>query len=227
MLVECHPHADPDVWLLENPGFVSGGNLRWWRDQLCPLELQAEARGEGDAYDLMTAPAANVEPGADGLLFLPCMQGAMAPEWDGAARGVFFGLTLAHTRAHMTRALLEGSAFALRDILEAMRGAGLDVRRLTMVGGGAKGALWRQIKADVTGLPVRLPESVETTAGGAAILAAVGAGLYPDVAGAVGAFVRYRPEEHQPDPERMQAYDEAYRRYRELYFALKPVFHLA
>jgi xylulokinase len=226
MLVECHPHADPDVWLLENPGFVSGGNLRWWRDQLCPLEVAAEARGEGDAYDLMTGPAADVAPGADGLLFLPCMQGAMAPEWDGAARGVFFGLTLAHTRAHMTRALLEGSAYALRDILEAMRGAGLDVRRLTMVGGGAKGALWRQIKADVTGLPVRVPESVETTAGGAAILAAVGAGLYPDVAGAVGAFVRYRPEQHEPDAERTQAYEEAYRRYRELYFALKPVFHL-
>src|SRR5205823_2856065 len=117
MLVECHPHADPDAWLLENPGFVSGGNLRWWRDQLCPLEREAEARGEGDAYDLMTGPAAEVPPGADGLLFLPCMQGAMAPEWNGAARGVFFGLTLAHTRAHMTRALLEGSAFALRDIL--------------------------------------------------------------------------------------------------------------
>ena len=88
----------------------------------------------------------------------PCMQGAMAPEWNGAARGVFYGLTLAHTRDHMTRAILEGSAFALRDILEAMGNAGLDVRRLTIVGGGAKGPLWRQIKADVTGLPVRVPD---------------------------------------------------------------------
>lgn len=144
MLVECHPHADPDVWLLENPGFVSGGGLRWWRDQFSPLERDAEARGEGDAYDLVTGPAADVSPGAEGLVFLPCMQGAMAPEWNGAARGVFYGLTLAHTRAHMTRALLEGSAYALRDILEAMRNAGLEVRRLTIVGGGAKGALWRQ-----------------------------------------------------------------------------------
>ena len=227
MLVECHPHADPDAWLLENPGFVSGGNLRWWRDQLCPLEREAEARGEGDAYDLMTGPAAEVPPGADGLLFLPCMQGAMAPEWNGAARGVFFGLTLAHTRAHMTRALLEGSAFALRDILEAMRGAGLDVRRLTIVGGGAKGALWRQIKADVTGLPVRVPLDVETTAAGAAILAAVGSGVHPGIAEAVDAFVAYRPEEHVPDPERSEAYTAAYRRYRELYFALKPVFERA
>lgn len=89
MLVECHPHADPDSWLLENPGFVSGGNLRWWRDQFCPVEQDAEKRGEGDSYDAMTAPAAEVAPGSEGLVFLPCMQGAMAPEWNGAARGVF------------------------------------------------------------------------------------------------------------------------------------------
>ncbi len=215
MLVECHPHGDPDSWLLENPGFVSGGNLRWWRDQF--FSGAAE-------YNAITGPASAVPPGAEGLLFLPCMQGAMAPEWNGAARGVFYGLTLAHTRAHLTRALLEGSAFALRDILEAMKGAGLDVRRLTIVGGGAKGALWRQIKADVTGLPVRVPQNVETTATGAAILAAVGSGLFPDVAAAVRAFVAYAPEEHVPDPEQSAAYETAYRRYREVYYALKPVF---
>jgi xylulokinase len=152
------------------------------------------------------------------------MQGAMAPEWNGAARGAFSGLTLAHTRDHMTRAILEGSAFALRDILEAMRGAGLDVRRLTIVGGGAKGPLWRQIKADVTGLPVRVPTSVETTATGAAILAAVGSGVHASVADAVQAFVSYRSEEHQPDAGVRDAYDDAYGRYREVYFALKPVF---
>ena len=215
MLVECHPHGDPDSWLLENPGFVSGGNLRWWRDQLCSPD---------DQYDDITAPAAGLAPGAEGLIFLPCMQGAMAPEWNGAARGVFYGLSLAHTKAHMTRALLEGSAFALRDILEAMTNAGLDVRRLTIVGGGAKSALWRQIKADVTGLPVRVPENIETTATGAAILAAVGSGVLPDVAAAVSAFVRYRPEEHLPDPEQGAIYDDAYRRYRDVYYALKPVF---
>jgi len=224
MLVECHPHGDPDTWLLENPGFVSGGNLRWWRDQFCPVEREGESRGEGDAYDLLSGPAAGVAPGSDGALFLPCMQGAMAPEWNGAARGVFYGLTLAHTKGHLTRALLEGSAFALRDILEAMKAAGLEVRRLTIVGGGAKGALWRQIKADVTGLPVRVPQNVETTATGAAILAAVGSGALPDVASAATAFVQYRPEEHVPNAENVDAYDEAYRRYRDVYFALKPVF---
>jgi xylulokinase len=224
MLVECHPHADPDAWLLENPGFVSGGNLRWWRDQFAPIERDAEAVGLGDAYDFLSTEAGHVEPGAEGLVFLPCMQGAMAPEWNGAARGVFYGLTLAHTRDHMTRAILEGSAFALRDILTAMTDAGLDVRRLTIVGGGAKGPLWRQIKADVTGLPVRVPVSVETTATGAAILAAVGSGVHASIADAVEAFVAYRPEVHEPDPDARAAYDEAYARYRRVYDALRPVF---
>jgi xylulokinase len=224
MLVECHPHADPDAWLLENPGFVSGGNLRWWRDQFAPIERGAEAEGLGDAYDLLSKEAERIPPGAEGLVFLPCMQGAMAPEWNGAARGVFYGLTLAHSRAHMTRAILEGSAFALRDILEAMVAAGLEVNRLTIVGGGAKGPLWRRIKADVTGLPVRVPTSVETTATGAAILAAVACGLHGNVADAVKAFVAYRPEQHEPDDDTRTAYDEAYRRYRGVYAALRPVF---
>ncbi|HUF59304.1 MAG TPA: FGGY-family carbohydrate kinase, partial [Actinomycetota bacterium] len=224
MLVECHPHADPDAWLLENPGFVSGGNLRWWRDQFAHEERRNEEKGLGDAYDQLSEEASRIPAGSDGLVFLPAMQGAMAPEWNGAARGVFYGLTLAHTRDHMTRAILEGSAFALRDILEAMETAGLGVRRLTIVGGGAKGPLWRQIKADVTGLPVRVPESVETTATGAAILAAVGSGVHASVAEAVDAFVAFRPEEHEPDPAAREVYDEAYRRYRALYFALVPVF---
>jgi xylulokinase len=224
MLVECHPHADPGGWLLENPGFVSGGGLRWWRDEFGIPEKEAEAHGAGDAYELLTQTAARVPPGSDGLVFLPCLQGAMAPEWNGAARGVFYGLTLAHTRAHLLRALLEGSAFALRDILEAMRGAGLGVRRITIVGGGAKGSLWRQIKADVTGLPVRVPRNVETTAAGAAILAAVGSGERPGIGQAVKSFVTFEPDEHQPDPACRDAYEEAYRLYRDVYFALKPVF---
>src|SRR5207247_2187086 len=169
----------PDSWLLENPGFGSGGNLRWWRDHFF---------GPDSEYDAICRPAADVAPGAEGLVFLPCLQGAMAPEWNGAARGVFYGLSLAHTRAHLLRALLEGSAFALRDILEAMRGAGLGVQRITIVGGGAKGPLWRQIKADVTGLPVRVPTNVDTTAAGAATLATVGSGACPNRHEPVGAL---------------------------------------
>ena len=224
MLVECHPHADPEAWLLENPGFVSGGNLRWFRDELGAPERAAEAAGGADAYETLGRAASDVAPGSDGLVFLPCMQGAMAPEWNGAARGVFFGLTLAHTRAHLFRAVLEGSAYALRDILGAMNGCGLEPRRLTMVGGGAKGALWRSIKADVTGLPVRRTEDPETTAAGAALLATVGVGLHPTCAEAAARFVRHAPDEDEPDAARRERYDEAYALYRDLYAACRPLF---
>nr|MBA2599329.1 hypothetical protein [Actinomycetota bacterium] len=227
MLVECHPHADPDAWLLENPGFVSGGNLRWWRDQFAPLERAAEAEGKGDAYELLSVEARRVPAGAGGVIFLPCMQGAMAPEWNGAARGTFYGLTLAHTRAHMTKAMLEGSAFALRDILQAMSDAGLEPSRLTIVGGGAKSELWSQIKADVTGLTVRTPASVETTATGAAMLAAVAAGIARDVAEATTMFVSYRPEGYEPDDANRAAYEDAYALYRQVYGSLRNVFALS
>jgi sugar (pentulose or hexulose) kinase len=105
-----------------------------------------------------------------------------------------------------------------------MSGAGLDVRRLTIVGGGAKGALWSQIKADVTGLPVRIPTNVETTATGAAMLAGVASGLFSTVAEAASKFVSFRPDEFTPDPDRRAAYDEAYGLYRNLYWSLKGVF---
>jgi xylulokinase len=210
-LVECHPHALPNCWLLENPGFVSGGNLRWWRDHFSL---------PGTDYDALTADAAEVPPGADGVVFLPCMQGAMAPEWNEFARGAFLGLTLAHTRGHLTRAMLEGSAFALRDIVTALRNAGLAVRRITAVGGGARSAVWRQIKADVTGLPVRVPLDVETTATGAAVLAVIAAGLDTEAAEVAERFVDYEPEEHEPDPARARQYDTIYAGYRESYDAL-------
>ena len=126
---------------------------------------------------------------------------------------------------HMTRAILEGSAFALRDILDAMKNTGLEVARLTIVGGGAKGPLWRQIKADVTGLPVRVPSSIETTATGAAILAAVASGVRDSIVDAVDAFVSYRPDVHEPDPATRDLYEDAYGRYRSVYDALRPVFN--
>lgn len=210
-LVECHPHAIAQLWLLENPGFVSGGNLRWWRDHFSP---------PGTDYDSLTADAAEIPPGADGVVFLPCMQGAMAPEWNEHARGAFLGLTLAHSRGHLTRAMLEGSAFALRDVVTALRSAGLAARRITAVGGGARSSLWRQIKADVTGLPVRVPLDVETTAAGAAVLAVIAAGIESDAAAVAERFVDYEPEEHEPDPARMEDYDTLYAGYRNSYDAL-------
>ena len=215
-LVETHCHADPDLWLLENPGFVSGGNYRWFRDQFA----------KGENYAALDAEAARIPPGAEGLTFLPSLMGAMAPTWNESARGTFAGFTLAHTRGHFVRALLEGSAYAVRDITTQMQIAGIELRELRVVGGGAKSRLWNQIKADVTGLQVNVPEITETTALGAAFLALVGIGAYASLSEASEHIVKIR-ECLDPDPAAQSIYAEAYERYRQTYFATLPVFEEA
>ena len=215
-LVETHCHADPDLWLLENPGFVSGGNYRWFRDQF--------ARGE--TYATLDSEATRIPPGAEGLTFLPSLMGALAPTWNEAARGTFAGFTLAHTRGHFIRAILEGSAYAVHDITSQLETAGMELSELRVVGGGAKGRLWNQIKADVTGLPVTVPQITETTALGAAFLALVGIGAYSTLSEASEHIVHIR-EQYDPDPSTQSIYAEAYARYRQTYFALLPVFEEA
>ena len=158
---------------------MSGGAYRWFRDHLGREELDRAGEERVDVYELLNELAAQAPAGSEGAIWLPCLMGAMAPEWNADARAVWYGLTPAHTRAHLLRALLEGSAYALRDILGAMRATGLEPREIVCVAGGARSQLWRQIRADVTGLPVAAAADVETTARGAAMLAAAGAGRVP------------------------------------------------
>ena len=212
-LVETHCHADPDLWLLENPGFVSGGNYRWLRDQFA----------KGESYSALDTEAARIPPGSEGMTFLPSLMGAMAPTWSEAARGTFAGFTLAHTRGHFTRSLLEGSAYAVRDITSQMQAIGVDLRELRVVSGGAKSRLWNQIKADVTGLQVNVPEITETTALGAAFLALVGIGSYSSLSEVSEHIVKIR-ECIDPDTVAQSIYQESYEQYRQTYFALLPVF---
>lgn len=225
-LVETHGHADPDAWLLENPGFVSGANYSWFRDHFGQQEKMLAQSVGMSPFEFLNPQAAAVPPGSEGLVFLPCMMGAMTPEWNADARGVFYGLTMAHSRGHVLRAILEGSAYGLHDIVQQMEESGLGVEEIRVVAGGAKGELWRQIKADVTGKTVALPETVETTSFGAALLAAVGAGFFPDVRTAAEKTVRI-VERRQPIPENQEIYQKTYEIYRSVYFALKETFQLS
>ncbi|MGQ9594239.1 MAG: xylulokinase [Anaerolineae bacterium] len=215
-LVETHCHAHPERWLLENPGFVSGGNYRWFRDHFY---------GPGVSYEVLNREAEAVAPGAEGVIFLPCMMGAMAPEWNNKARGVFYGLTLAHGRGHLTRAILEGAAYALRSIVESMRGAGCETSEIRAVGGGARSRLMRQVRADVTGLPVVTVSTVETAALGAALLAAVGCGLGNDLQEVAGRTVRVA-ECVEPNPKNRALYDQAYSVFLRVYESLRECFAL-
>ena len=215
-LVETHGHASPEHWLLENPGFVSGGNFRWYRDNFCSMgEIRL-------SYDKLTREAESIMPGSGSLIFLPTMMGAMAPEWNSRARGNIYGLSLNSTREHVTRAILEGSAYGIRDIIEALKKMGFSFSKIRVMGGGSKSRLWNQIKADVLDLSVETLYTSETTSVGAAMIGAVAAGAFPNLEAAIKSTVRVK-EIIEPQDER-QAYDKLYRLYRELYFSLRPLF---
>jgi len=225
-LVETHCHADPDLWLLENPGFVSGANYRWFRDQFSADELNRSVQEKVNAYTLLDAQAETIPPGSEGLIMLPCLMGAVAPTWNALARGTFMGFTLAHEHAHFSRAILEASAYAIRDITDQMMDMSLSLHEIRTVGGGARSTLWRQIKADVTGLPVSITNTTETTALGAGILALAGSGLMNSLSEAVSATTHVI-ETREPNAQIHALYEEYYQLYRSTYFSLLPVFEQA
>ena len=207
-------HAMPDRWHLMGVMLSAAGSLRWYRDALAP----------GVAFEELVEEAAQAPPGSDGLLFLPYLTGERTPYPDPLARGAFVGLTVHHGRAHLTRAVLEGVAFGLRDSLELMLAAGLPhPTEIRATGGGIRSALWRQILADVLGAAIVTTTGAEGAAQGAATLAAVGAGWFDTVQDACRALVR--TGETTPPSEAAGAYTHAYARYRGLYPALAATFH--
>lgn len=215
-------HAVPGTWHLMGVMLSAGGSFRWYRDALGDLErIRAEESGQ-DAYDLLIEAAAEVPPGCEGLLFLPYLSGERTPYPDPNARGVFFGLTLRHGKAHLTRAVLEGVTYGLRDSLELMRALGLSIEQVRASGGGARSSLWRQILADVFDTEIVTVNVTEGAAYGAALLAGVGAGVYDSVAEACDMVIRMTGRT-QPGPA-VLIYEDYYPRYRALYPALAPEF---
>jgi xylulokinase len=209
-------HAVPGTWHLMGVMLSAAGSLRWYRDTLAP-EVE---------FDALVKPAGEVPPGSDGLLFLPYLTGERTPYPDPLARGAFVGLTVRHTRAHLTRSVLEGVAFGLRDSFELMKEAGLAaITQVRITGGGARSALWRQILADVLNSELITVNTVEGAAYGAALLAATGTGTFADVPSACAAVI-HATGSTVPGPA-TEDYEAAYPLYRALYPALRETFHAA
>lgn len=208
-------HAVPNRWHLMGVMLSAAGSLQWYRDALCP----------NVSFDELVTEAARVPAGSDGLLFLPYLCGERTPHPDPLARGAWIGLTNRHTRGHLTRAVLEGVAFGLKDIFALMLEVGMrDVHQVRVSGGGAKSMLWRQILADVLDSE---PVTVNTTEGaayGAALLAGVAAGVWSDVDTACAQTIRVS-ERISPDLANVSGYAEMYRQYQSLYPTLRPVSH--
>lgn len=210
-------HAAPQMWYVLGAILSAGLSLRWLR-QVTGLA------GAADAYAILSAEAAVIPPGADGLLFLPYLSGERTPHMDPLARGGFIGLSSYHNRGHLARAVMEGVALALRQTLEISLGLGGQVERVIAAGGGAESAVWRQIQADIFGLPLQQALLAEQASVGAALLAGVGVGVYPDLAAACRQVVHYGPVT-EPNPAYQARYDELYARFVALYPRLREDFH--
>lgn len=214
-------HAIPDKWDLEGGAFATGACLRWWRDVFGALEQKAANTLGLDVYDLMTMEASKAPPGCKGYLFFPFLNGQVTPTYENQARGGSIGLTLAHDRATMIRSVLEGTAYELRMVLEALEkvlGRKFDTLRLT--GGGAKSTLWCQIQADVFGKAVETLEVSECTALGAAILGAVSAGAFSTLEEAIKTLVHPK-QIIEPGLENNEIYNTLFSIFEDCYHTLR------
>ncbi|MFH0963061.1 MAG: FGGY family carbohydrate kinase [Planctomycetota bacterium] len=206
------PHASAGKGIILPFAPTSGIVLKWFRENLSPPNT---------SYDDLTAAAASSPVGARGLLFIPHFEGTASPDFNPAVSGAIAGLRLHHSRADLTRALLESLAFVLRELLDVVKDLHVSPRRVTSLGGGAKSALLCQIKADVLGLPVQTLAFPEAALLGAAMLAFTGVGLFDDLPSAARAMVR-PARLFEPDPANRGLYEETYSRYRSLFTRLYP-----
>ena len=210
-------HAVPNMWHFMGVMLSAAGSLQWYRDTLAP----------GVSFDDLLKEAEAIPAGSEGLQFLPYLSGERTPHPDPLARGAFIGLTLRHSRAHMTRAVLEGVSFGLKDSFTLIQNAGLgEIHQVRASGGGTKSGLWRQILASALQAELVTVNTTEGAAYGAALLAGVGAGAWADVFSACKASVKITGST-QPDPTQVEAYRKSYLLYQELYPALKPSFEKA
>lgn len=208
-------HVVPGIWYLMGVVLSAGAAFAWYRDQLA-----RELAGVSGADPALAQEAEPVPPGARGITFLPYLAGERTPHRDAAARGAVLGLSLSHSRAELTRAVLEGIGFALRDSLEVLRELGVAPAQLVLTGGGARNAFLRRLQAEIFGVPVCTVNHEEGPAFGAALLAAVGAGAFPDLEAAARATLK-RSAPSAPSREAHLAYAEPYARFRAAYPALR------
>jgi len=195
---------------------TSGGMLRWFRDQFGQLEVSLGSQVGLRAYQILDLEAEKIPPGSDGLIILPYFMGERTPIWDPYAKGVIFGLTLSHTRAHVFRALMEGAAYALRHNVETAKANNIPLKpKMGLVDGGAKSQLWRKIFADVTGYPQVYVAGSPGTPLGDALLSGVGTGVLKGYE-VIKEWVK-TVEVQEPNPEASKIYDKYYRLYLKLY----------
>lgn len=216
-------HAVPGKWHVMGVVLSAGGSFQWFRNQLGEPETTVAKLMGVDPYQLLSAEAELAPAGSEGLYFLPYLTGERTPHADPFARAAWIGLSLRHTKRHLSRAVLEGATYAMRDCLEIIKSLQIPIEEIRLSGGGAKGAFWRQLQADIYGQDVVTINASEGPAYGVALLAATGTGAYGSIEEACRATIRVTGRT-AADPERVSTYNRLYPQYGRLYQALKPNF---
>jgi xylulokinase len=218
----CHYHGIPNTYMAHT--FTTGGMvLRWYRDKFCPSEIDLASLLQVDSYKILDQEAEKVPPGCNGLVMLPHLQGAMAPESNPRAKGVFYGFTLHHGKPHFIRSIMEAIAFAVKRNIDVLEDLGIKVTEIRSLGGGSRSPLWSQIKADVTQRPVYIMQNEEAACLGAAMLAGVATGIYPNLKVTASKMVQVK-KRIKPQKDNKLAYQKAYRYYLDLYNSLLGMF---
>lgn len=204
--------------------FTNGGmTLRWFRDKFCELEMQMEKKGCGDAYDFISKQVEKVPAGSDGLVMLPHLSGSLAPDTNSKAKGVWFGFTLQHTKAHFMRAIMESLGYILKRNIDALADMGITVKEIRSLGGGSKSRVWNQIKADINQVTLETVKSKEAAALGAAILAGKATGSFSSIDDAVERMVEAK-EKIRPTKQNAEVYLKGYEMYQRIFNDLADCF---
>jgi xylulokinase len=217
-----HYFAIPDMYMIHT--FTNGGmTMRWFRDKFCDSEMNLEKAGVGDSYCLIDHEVKMISPGSDGLVMLPHLSGSLAPDVNPKAKGVWFGFSLAHTRAHFARSIMESLGYIMHRNMDALAKMGIIVSEARVIGGGSRSDIWNQILADINGVRIITMNSSEAPCLGAAILAGKGIGLFNDLEEAVSkmAFIK---NTYNPDRKNFSVYDEGYEMYKKLFADLVECF---
>jgi xylulokinase len=222
-LMPVHYFAIPDTYMMHT--FTTGGMcLRWFRDAFCRSEIDISEATGLDSYYLMDKEADTVPPGSDGLITLPHLQGSMAPDVNLNAKGVFYGATLKHSKAHFIRSIMESLGYIIKRNMEAIDAMGLEIKQIRTMGGGSKSNIWNQIKADITGKTLYITQSSQDTAClGAAILAGCAAGIFESIDSACDSMVKIKAT-YEPNLENNKIYQRQYKKFKMLFNAMTEIY---
>lgn len=219
----CLPHAVSGLYTLMPYSSTGGMVLKWFKDKFC-VEESRKARAENiSVFKILDRLAGSIQPGSDGLVMLPFIAGALFPEYNPEAKGVFFGFSINHGKSHFIRSILEALGYMMRKDLSVIESLGFQINEIISIGGGADSKLWSQIKADICKKPIKIPEYTESALLGSAILAASATGLFDDIKQAISSFIKIK-DIYYPDKDNEIIYNRNYKKYIKIYDKLKALF---